>query len=187
VHVPSRDDWVTAGLAALASGGEGAVRIDRLAAALGVTKGSFHHHFRGAPDLRGAVLAAHERDQRALIEGIRAEVQDLEAPAAIAHLGALIARVPEDGLERAVRAWATTDAAAAAAQQRIDAARLAALEALWQRAVPAAHARTAALVPLLALIGASASTVATSADLEAVLRLLAGLAPHVPETIAARR
>lgn len=39
----------------------------------------------------------------------------------------------------------------------------------------------AALVPLLAVIGASATTIASRADLEAVLRMLAGLAPHVPD------
>ncbi|WP_206447350.1 TetR/AcrR family transcriptional regulator [Agrococcus sp. KRD186] len=182
--MPSRDDWIEAGLRALGAGGEQTIRVDPLAAALGVTKGSFHHHFRGAGDLRAAVLEAHERAQAELVAAVTAEIGDLDASAAVAHLGALIARLPDDRLERAVRAWAATDAAAAAVQERIDAARLAALEAIWRKAVPAAHARTAALVPLLALIGASASTVASRADLEAVLTILAGLAPHVPQVLA---
>ncbi|GEK80726.1 TetR/AcrR family transcriptional regulator [Agrococcus baldri] len=182
--MPSRNDWIAAGLAALADGGERAVRIDPLAAALGVTKGSFHHHFRGAGDLRRGVLEAHEGAQLELVATVTAETGELEASAAIAQLGTLIAHLPEDGLERAVRAWAATDAEAAAVQQRIDAARLEALEALWRQAVPEPHARTAALVPLLAMIGASASTVATRADLEAVLTMLAGLAPHVPQVVA---
>ncbi|SFS13959.1 transcriptional regulator, TetR family [Agrococcus baldri] len=184
--MPSRDDWISAGLAALASGGERAVRIDPLATGLGVTKGSFHHHFRGAGDLRLAVLEAHERAQLELVDAVTAGVDGLDASAAIARLGALIAQVPEDGLERAVRAWAANDDAASAVQQRVDAARLAMLQALWRRAVPGAHARTAALVPLLAVIGASASTVATRADLEAVLTMLADLAPHVPQVVAER-
>lgn len=182
--MPSRDEWIAAGLDALAAGGERAVRIDPLASALGVTKGSFHHHFRGAGDLRQAVLAAHERAQLALVEAVTAEVEGLDASAAIARLGALIAALPDDGLERGIRAWAATDEAAGAVQQRIDAARLELLEALWGQAVPAAHVRTAALVPLLAVIGASASTVATRADLEAVLGMLAQLAPHVPAVVA---
>lgn len=179
--MPSRDDWVAAGLRALAEGGEQAIRVDPLAGALGVTKGSFHHHFRGAGDLRAAVLESHERAQRELVEAVTRETDGLDASAAIAHLGDLVARLPDDALERAVRAWAATDAAAAAAQARIDGARLAALEALWRHAVPEGQARTAALVPLLVVIGASASTVASRADLESVLGMLAGLAPHVPE------
>ncbi|MCH1882307.1 TetR/AcrR family transcriptional regulator [Agrococcus sp. ARC_14] len=184
--MPSRDDWIQAGLRALADGGEQTIRVDPLAAALGVTKGSFHHHFRGAGALREAVLEAHERSQAELVEAVTAEVDGLEASDAIARLGALVARVPDDGLERAVRAWAATDEAAASVQARIDGGRLAALEALWRRAVPAADARTAALVPLLVLIGASASTVASRADLESVLSMLAGLAQHVPAAVAER-
>lgn len=182
--MPSRDDWIAAGLRALASGGEQTIRVDPLAAALGVTKGSFHHHFRGAGDLRAAVLEAHERAQAELVDAVTAETDGLDASAAIAHLGALIARLPDDRLERAVRAWAATDPAAAAVQERVDAARLAALEAIWRQAVPEVHARTAALVPLLVLIGASATTVVSHADLEAVLTMLAGLAPHVPQVVA---
>lgn len=182
--MPSRQEWVAAGLAALAHGGEPSVRIDPLAESLGVTKGSFHHHFRGAGDLRRAVLAAHERAQSELTATATAEVEHLDGDAAIARLGELIAQLPEDRLERAVRAWAATDPVAAQAQVRIDAARLSLLEALWRRAVPEPHVRTAALVPLLAVIGASASTVASRDDLEAVLGLLAQLARHVPTALA---
>ncbi|MGC5076953.1 hypothetical protein [Agrococcus sp. DT81.2] len=184
--MPSRNDWVAAGLEALAAGGERAIRVDPLATVLGVTKGSFHHHFRGAGDLRRAVLSAHERTQLELVDAVRAEVVDLDATAALDRLGALIGRLPDDRLERAVRSWSAVDDAAGAAQERIDAARLSAIESLWLRVVPAPHARTAALVPLLAVIGASASGVATRDDLDAVLRMLAALAPHVPSVVAGR-
>ncbi|MGM1030779.1 MAG: TetR/AcrR family transcriptional regulator [Actinomycetota bacterium] len=182
--MPSRDDWIAAGLDALAVAGEGAIRVDPLAARLGVTKGSFHHHFRGAAELRHAVLGAHERDQLALVDRVAAEVADLDASAALDRLGELIGRLPDDRLERAVRSWAANDPAAGAVQARIDAARLGAVEALWLQAVPEPHARTAALVPVLAMIGASASSVATRDDLDAVLRMLAALARHVPAVIA---
>lgn len=184
--MPSRDDWTRAGLDALAAGGEGAIRVDPLAARLGVTKGSFHHHFRGAADLRRAVLAAHEGAQLELVRRVRDEVADIDASAALDRLGELIGRLPDDRLERAVRSWAAVDPAAADVQARVDEARLTAIEALWLQVVPAPHARTAALVPLLAMIGASASGVASRADLDAVLRLLAGLAQHVPAAIAER-
>ncbi|HMN10419.1 MAG TPA: TetR/AcrR family transcriptional regulator, partial [Gemmatimonadaceae bacterium] len=48
----SRDQWLAAAVAALAEGGVTAVRVEVLAARLGVTKGSFYWHFRD----RGALL-----------------------------------------------------------------------------------------------------------------------------------
>lgn len=182
--MPSRDDWVAAGLDALAAGGERGIRVDPLAARLGVTKGSFHHHFRGAAELRLAVLDAHERTHLELVGTIESELHGMDASDALDHLGALIARVPDDRLERAVRSWAAIDDEAAAVQARVDRARLEAIETLWRQVVPEQHARTAALVPLLTLVGASATTVASRADLDAVLRMLAQLAKHVPAIVA---
>lgn len=179
--MPTRDDWIDAGLCALADGGEAALRVDRLAAALGVTKGSFHHHFRGAADLRTSVLAAHREAHSALVAELAASIEGLDAEAVIARLGALIEHVPDAALERAVRAWAAVDPEARAAQTAIDEERLSALEAVWARAVPQPHARTAALIPFLALVGASATTVASAADVRAVLRMLAEEARFVPE------
>src|SRR5215213_1581507 len=45
--------WIDFGLRGLAAGGPDAVRVEQLAQALGVTKGSFYRHF----ELRGALLA----------------------------------------------------------------------------------------------------------------------------------
>ena len=45
---------MSAGLDALRKGGVAAVRVERLAGDVGVTKGSFYHHFRD----RGALLDA---------------------------------------------------------------------------------------------------------------------------------
>jgi AcrR family transcriptional regulator len=47
-----RSHWIGAGLDALATGGPEAMRVEALAQALGVTKGSFYWHF----DDRGALL-----------------------------------------------------------------------------------------------------------------------------------
>ena len=46
------DKWIEAGLQELAAGGPDAVRVEHLAQALGVTKGSFYRHF----DDRDALL-----------------------------------------------------------------------------------------------------------------------------------
>ena len=47
-----RADWIHAGFAMLAAGGIDAVRVERLAAVLKVTKGSFYWHFRDRPNGR---------------------------------------------------------------------------------------------------------------------------------------
>jgi AcrR family transcriptional regulator len=57
----SRDDWERAALNAIAEGGIGAVAVEPLAAALGVTKGSFYAHFRSRDALVEATLARWER------------------------------------------------------------------------------------------------------------------------------
>src|ERR1700728_5018048 len=51
IRTPRRR-WIDEGLRALAAGGPGAVRIEPLAQALGVTRGGFYWHFED----RGALL-----------------------------------------------------------------------------------------------------------------------------------
>ena len=48
----SEEKWIIAGLHALSSEGIGAVKVEALARQLGLTKGSFYHHFKN----RGALL-----------------------------------------------------------------------------------------------------------------------------------
>jgi AcrR family transcriptional regulator len=54
----TRDDWTTAGLAALVEGGPDAVAIEPVAARLGTTKGSGYWHFADRADLLRSVLGA---------------------------------------------------------------------------------------------------------------------------------
>lgn len=56
----SRDQWLEAAVAALAEGGVAAVRVEVLAARLGVTKGSFYWHFRDRAALLEGLLALWE-------------------------------------------------------------------------------------------------------------------------------
>lgn len=52
----SRSDWLREALNFLRRSGGGELRIERLTQALGVTKGSFYHHFRNRDDFIDAVL-----------------------------------------------------------------------------------------------------------------------------------
>src|SRR5579859_5070722 len=65
-------DWIEQGLRALATGGPDAVRIEPLAQALGVTKGSFYWHFADRRALLEAMLDTWERTS---VEDVIARVE----------------------------------------------------------------------------------------------------------------
>ena len=75
-----RDDWIAAGLKALARGGPEAVRVEPLARELGATKGSFYWHFNDRAMLLEALLDDWERtvvdDVVAQIEGGGGDARD---------------------------------------------------------------------------------------------------------------
>ncbi len=180
--MPSRSDWIQAGLAAVADVGPNGLRIDRLCQRLGVSKGSFHHHFAGAGDFKQALLAAYE----ALV--VEALDQAIERTAsgtpktALAGLTAAITNTEgfyRPDLEVAMRAWAFSDPEVRAVQERVDARRLESLQGIWSRILddPAA-VRTAALLPYLVGIGASFVQPPTPRDqLRSVYELLLDLVP----------
>jgi AcrR family transcriptional regulator len=73
----SRRDWIEAALQALADGGAPAVAVERLAARLKTTKGSFYWHFKDREELITEALAAWERSATdAMIE----EMQQIADP-----------------------------------------------------------------------------------------------------------
>lgn len=124
----TRQRWVDEGLRVLAEEGAPGVRIDRVAARLGLSKGSFFHHFDGIAGYRRALLEHWENTAvRELGDGApQPLLEDLAA-----RVGALV----DLRMEAAVRAWAFQDAEAAAAQERVDLARLAALESVWSQII----------------------------------------------------
>jgi AcrR family transcriptional regulator len=147
-----RRDWINAGLAALAEGGVEAVRVERLAAMLRITKGSFYWHFRDRPDLLAALLEAW---QAAATGDIIAHVEARGGDTAtrLRLLFAIVTR--SDGrLDMAVRNWAGQDAAAAAAMTAVDRRRLAYLANLFgELGFPPAEALARARFSYQALIG----------------------------------
>src|SRR5579884_148715 len=56
-----RSSWIEQGLRSLGVGGPDAVRIEKLAQALGVSKGGFYWHFQDREALLGEMLDAWER------------------------------------------------------------------------------------------------------------------------------
>ena len=127
----TRTEWLDAGLELLADEGAPAVTIERLTGKLGVTKGSYYHHFKGAAGYRTALLEYFEAQfTTRLIDRIERE-PDAEPAAKLQHLLRLVLSDPDNAeLEIAVRAWALQDPEVRAAQERVDRARTAYLKEL---------------------------------------------------------
>jgi AcrR family transcriptional regulator len=117
-----RSSWIAEGLRALAAGGPGAVRIEPLARALGVTKGGFYWHFEDRRSLLDEMLEAWERvmiDEA--IEHVESEGGD--ARARLRRLFALASSSDIRELlsvDLAIRDWSRRDQMVAKRLRRVD-------------------------------------------------------------------
>lgn len=127
----TRLEWLEAGLELLATEGAPAVTIERLTGELGVTKGSYYHHFKGASGYKTALLEYFEAQfTTRLIDSVE-RAPDAEPGVKLQHLLRLVLSDPDSAaLEIAVRAWALQDSEVRAAQERVDRARTAYLQEL---------------------------------------------------------
>lgn len=122
---------MAAALEALRKDGAGEVRVERLAARLGISKGSFYWHFRSRIELLDAVLEYWAREMT------DAEFERIQAMRAALpeRLQALAHDVLVKGMGRydpAIRAWARTDRKVAAAVAQVDRRRLLALMGFFE-------------------------------------------------------
>lgn len=120
------------GLRVLAEQGAPGLRAERLAARLGVTKGSFYHHFDGMVGYQRELLAHFEQEMTArYIDAV--EAAGLGDPRSkLEMLMDLVLANDEAPIEVAVRAWATQDRAVEAVQRRTDATRVDYLRGLFR-------------------------------------------------------
>ncbi|GAA5204719.1 TetR/AcrR family transcriptional regulator [Microbacterium jejuense] len=118
-----RPRWIQAAADALSSGGPDAVRVEALAAALGVTKGSFYTHFAGRDELLTAVLDDWERRS---VDDVRARVDARGGDAAerISRAGVRTFSDEILPLDLAVRDWARRDDDVRERLRRVDTARM---------------------------------------------------------------
>lgn len=130
----SRENWIAAGFRALTMKGPQALKAEPLARDLGTTKGSFYWHFKDVPTFQADMLAYWEehatQDVITRLDAIPIPEMKLRKLADLAtHADAPYAGVD---VEPAVRAWAKADMSVADAVQRVDEARLAYLERVFQ-------------------------------------------------------
>jgi AcrR family transcriptional regulator len=119
--------WVDAGLEILRTESIEHVKVERLAARLGISKGSFYWHFRNKADLHAAILQRWK--DHSLIEVVEAlEKPSIGAPEKLKRLLELSfwsADIPRAAdLDLAIRAWARRFAPARLAVARFDAMRI---------------------------------------------------------------
>jgi AcrR family transcriptional regulator len=115
----SVDDWVQEGFRVLAEDGVKALTLGRLCTRLGVTKGSFYWHFNDMPAYREALIAtwAAVRDED------RGYFDDLASEPPRQRLSRMMTALvgPRHWmLERAMREWARSQPAVAAAVRASD-------------------------------------------------------------------
>jgi AcrR family transcriptional regulator len=124
---PSR--WIDAGLSALAAGGPDAVRIEPLAQALGVSRGSFYWHFEDRRKFLDEMLDTWERrsiDQ--VLEQVEGEGGD--AREKVRRAGTLTFSRELLPIDLAVRDWARRDRSVARRLRRVDNRRMEYLRSL---------------------------------------------------------
>ncbi len=120
----SRQDWIDSGIRLLGEFGAEAVRIDRLCAGFGVTKGSFYWHFKSRAELADQMLKHWQYEEtQAIIDEIDSQKNTPEEA-----LRGLFEKVNAGTVnfraEMAVRQWAIQDEHVAIVVRTVDERRL---------------------------------------------------------------
>lgn len=101
----SKEDWVIAATELLTKEGHSSLSVERLARKLGVTRGSFYHHFSGVDDMHDAVLDDWKKAHtETVLYGA-----SVEEP--LAEINRLIQSIPTMSLdlEIHINAWAASN------------------------------------------------------------------------------
>jgi AcrR family transcriptional regulator len=124
-----RGAWVDAALQALAAGGPEAVRVEALAASLGVSKGGFYWHFTDRQTLLEEMLDTWEQ---AVVEDViaRIESQPADPRAKLQQLFELALSV-DFAAELALRDWSRRDGDVAKRVRRVDNRRMEYMRSLF--------------------------------------------------------
>lgn len=120
----TRDAWLLAGQTMLRTEGLKALKLRPLAAAMGISTGSFYHHFKDFDAYLGDLAAYYSGEQLSRnLADIRARAP---SPAARIQVVQAFAREQDlAGLALAMRAWANSDPRARASVRATDAALIA--------------------------------------------------------------
>lgn len=118
----TKQDWLNAGVKIFRESGVAGLTIEALTQKLGVTKGSFYHHFSGIQEFKTSFLTYYE--EAGTLNIIQATEEAVSAEDKLRRLLAIIVSYPLND-EVIMRAWAQQDAEVGAVQERVDQRRVA--------------------------------------------------------------
>lgn len=132
---PTRRDrgpnkWLAAAVEVLIAEGIAAVRVDRLARRLCITRGSFYHHYTGRADLLRAMLDHYVQSQHARFVAMLPALRGAPKDKLWALWSATAGKEFRD-YDWAVRMWGMRDARVARVLRDVDAKRMAVLIGLF--------------------------------------------------------
>jgi len=149
----TRDDWITAALAAIADGGLAAVGVEPLAARLGATKGSFYWHFENRDALLEAAISRWEQETTTDVVAEITAARDAPASQFRRLVADVIERAEQDRVGPALLASAAHPAVAPVLE-RVTAARLDLITMVFGRlGFAQAQARRRALLAYSSYLG----------------------------------
>lgn len=116
-----RKDWLAVARAALIAEGKDAVKIERLAKTLNVTRGGFYWHFKDRNDLLNALLQEWEDETNTIFKSTLEQdhANGMQEFQALVNLW-LEETVYSPAYDAAVREWARTSPKAEQAVRRVD-------------------------------------------------------------------
>lgn len=116
----TRNDWLDEGQALLRDNGIDGVSIRTLTVALGVSKGSFYHHFQDLDDYLDA-LADYFSNEQMIAYFEQAQRQATDDPLTrMTELAKIVLKNDGRKLMVAMRAWAKSNRAAAVSVRKLD-------------------------------------------------------------------
>ena len=117
----TRSAYFDAAFEVLAEHGSDGLTIAALCRQLGVTKGSFYHHFRDTSEFINALLAHWASEHATRLIALSESVEDVHERFEV--LQGIAIGLPH-GAEAAIRAWSWSNPRVAAVQGQVDAARI---------------------------------------------------------------
>jgi AcrR family transcriptional regulator len=147
----SQSDYFIAAMRILDDGSPESLTIAALCDQVGVTKGSFYHHFDGMPGFVDGLVAHWKTEHNDRL--IEASAAELDPRARVGILTRIAVGLPH-GAEAAFRAWSRDNPVVATAQHEIDDARERHLtQSLLLLGLPRGRARRTARMSLAILVG----------------------------------
>ncbi len=127
----SKEIFLKEGLKVLTEIGEAGLTINVITKRLGVTKGSFYHHFKNRQDFSDALISYWE--EKSTLEVIKRCEEGENPVEKTMLLKKLATELQNNDLEVAIRAWAVRDPRIKAFQDRIDIKRFEYLKGLAEQ------------------------------------------------------